>query len=182
MEIMDIKESNESIISDEELMQLYQLKDVIRYNCRKHLKDESVAEHSYYVALFAMMICNKHHVSDKTKIDAISKALLHDLPEIETNDITHDVKEKLHLRPLLKKYEDEYYEKNFKQNAALMKDDSDNLVNAIVLYADILSVRQFCMNEVIMGNKDKDIMHILEDTNKRIEYASKNFKKVMKNA
>lgn len=171
---------SKTLIDDNELIELYKLKDVIRYNCRKHLKNESVAEHSYYVALLAMRISDILEVSEEVKSNAIIKALMHDLPEMETNDITHNAKEKMHLRKVLKKYEDEYYDKNFPKYAKLMKDDSDNLTNLIVLYADTLSVRQFCLNEIDIGNKDNDIKGILKDTDLRISYVNKKLKEAFK--
>lgn len=153
------------MLSNDTLMDIYKLKDVIRYNCRKHLKDESVAEHSFYVALMAMMICDEKKITNAKIIkDAIVKSLLHDLPEMQTNDITHDVKERLNLRPLLKKYEDEYYIENFPKYAALMSDDSDNLVNCIMKLADAMSVKQFCLNEISIGNRDCDISEIYDES------------------
>ena len=146
------------MLKNDTLLDIYMLKDVIRYNCRKHLKDESVAEHSFYVALMALMICEEKNINDNDIIrKAIIKALLHDMPEIEFNDITHNVKEKLNLTAYLKKYEDEYYAEKFPAYADLMSNDDDNIVNRIVLFADALSVKQFCLNELALGNNSKDI-------------------------
>ena len=52
------------MLKNDTLLDIYMLKDVIRYNCRKHLKDESVAEHSFYVALMALMICEEKNIND----------------------------------------------------------------------------------------------------------------------
>lgn len=149
------------MIDNDTLLDIYKLKDVIRYNCRKHLKDESVAEHSFYVALMAMMICDEKKITDAKIIkDSIVKSLLHDMPEIELNDITYNVKEKMNLRPMLKSYEDAYYKKHFPKYAELMCDDSDNIVNTIMKLADTMSVKQFCLNEIEIGNRDRDIAEI----------------------
>lgn len=146
------------MLSNSTLLDIYMLKDVIRYNCRKHLKDESVAEHSFYVALMSLMICEEKKITDKEIIrKVLIKSLLHDMPEIELNDITHNVKERLNLRKHLKEYEDQYYVEKFPGYANLMSDDSDNIVNRIVLFADALSVKQFCLNELELGNNSKDI-------------------------
>lgn len=163
------------MLSNDTLLDVYMLKDVIRYNCRKHLKDESVAEHSFYVALLALMICEEKNVKDDDVIrKVLIKALLHDMPEIDLNDITHNVKEKLNLTAFLKKYEDEYYAEKFPAYADLMSDDSDNLVNRIVLYADALSVKQFCLNELALGNNSKDIVdEIYENACERCEMHEK---------
>ena len=92
------------------LTDVYRLKNVIRYNTRNIIKEESVAEHSFYVALFSLKICDDYHIDNSTTKKVLIKALLHDMPEIELNDITHNVKEKLNLRPFLKKYEDDYFD------------------------------------------------------------------------
>ena len=146
------------MLRDSTLLDIYTLKDVIRYNCRKHLKDESVAEHSFYVALLVLMTCDEKKITDTDVIrKALIKALLHDMPETELNDITHNVKTRLKLDKILKKYEDDYYKEKFPGYADLMCDTKDDIVNRLVLYADALSVKQFCLNEIILGNNSKDI-------------------------
>ena len=52
----------------EHLLYLYQLKNIIRYNSRKRLVNESVAEHSFYVALIALEICNERQLGDATTL------------------------------------------------------------------------------------------------------------------
>ena len=150
------------------LTDVYQLKNVIRYNTRPILKQESVAEHSFYVALFALKICDDKGIDEETKIKAVIKALLHDMPEIELNDITHNVKEKLNLRPFLKKYEDEYFAKNYAKYYELMS-DTDTLVDAIVDLADAWSVYQYAHNEVMLGNNSSQIKDIYNEIYRRIE-------------
>ena len=149
------------------LTETYKLKNVIRYNTRNKIKDESVAEHSFYVALFTLKLCDEYNIDEKYKSQAIIKALLHDMPEIELNDITHNVKERLNLRPFLKQYEDKYFEDNFKDYAELMN-NGDKIVNSIVILADAMSVYQYILNEVSLGNKTDDIQEILEESKTRI--------------
>lgn len=161
------------------LLETYRLKNVIRYNCRNKLKAESVAEHSFYVTLFALQLCDKYHLSDDIKLNCLVKALLHDMPEIELNDITHNVKERLNLRPFLKQYEDKYFEDNFKDYAELMN-NGDKIVNSIVILADAMSVYQYILNEVSLGNKTDDIQEILEESKTRINNLLLNLKSLLK--
>lgn len=161
------------------LVDVYRLKNVIRYNTRNIIKEESVAEHSFYVALFALKICDNYNVDEQTRSKAIIKALLHDMPEIELNDITHNVKEKLNLRPFLKKYEDEYFDENYHQYASLMK-NADKKTDAIVLLADTMSVYQYALNEILLGNKSDDINEILNESQKRLNDAINNLDYIMK--
>lgn len=153
------------------LEETYKLKNVIRYNTRNKLKDESVAEHSFYVALFTLKLCDDYNVDEKTKCQALIKALLHDMPEIELNDITHNVKERLNLRPFLKQYEDKYFEDNYRQYCELMNKGND-LVNAIVVLADAMSVYQYTLNEISLGNSTEDMKSILEESKNRINMLS----------
>ena len=161
------------------LVDVYRLKNVIRYNTRNIIKEESVAEHSFYVALFALKICDNYNVDEQTRSKAIIKALLHDMPEIELNDITHNVKEKLNLRPFLKKYEDEYFDENYHQYASLMK-NADKKTDAIVLLADTMSVYQYALNEILLGNKSDDINEILNESQKRLNEAINSLDYIMK--
>ena len=160
------------------LVDVYRLKDVVRYNTKNVIKKESVAEHSFYVALFTLKICNDYNVDSRTEKRAIIKALLHDMPEIELNDITHDVKEKLNLRPFLKKYEDEYFDTHFSEYRSLMK-KGDEKTNAIVDYADTMSVYQYVLNEELLGNKSNDIQEILISTRIRIKKCKERLEKIL---
>lgn len=152
----------------EYLSNVYQLKNVIRYNTRPILKQESVAEHSFYVALFALKICDDYNINENIKKDAVIKSLLHDMPEIELNDITHNVKEKLRLRPFLKAYEDEYYKTHYSQYYELMSTSHD-LTSTIVVLADAWSVFQYVNNEMSLGNKSKQIEEIDNEIRQRIQ-------------
>ena len=151
----------------EKLREIYKLKHIVRYNTRRHLKDESVAEHSFYVALISLLLCKENNLDDKTTMDAVIKALLHDMPEMELNDITHDTKEKLNLRPLLKVYEDAYYQEHFPDYAKLMISNT-GVASTIVDIADAMSVLQYADNEQIIGNTDEVMTEIIEDANTRI--------------
>ena len=160
------------------LLDVYRLKNVIRYNTRNIIKKESVAEHSFYVALFSLKICDDYNIDNSTTKKALIKALLHDMPEIELNDITHDVKEKLNLRPLLKKYEDEYFDKHYSAHRSLMK-NGDEKTNAIVDYADTMSVYQYALNESLLGNQSNDIDKILNDTRIRLKNCKENLERIL---
>lgn len=152
----------------EKLREIYKLKNIVRYNTKRRLKDESVAEHSFYVALISLLLCKEYHLSNKITTDAVIKALLHDMPEIELNDITHDTKEKLNLAPLLKVYENKYYKREFPEYLSLMTNDK-NISSTIVDIADAMSVLQYSDNEMSLGNKDKTMNSIITECQMRID-------------
>ena len=160
--------TSERISLEAYLADVYQLKNVTRYNTRNILKKESVAEHSFYVALFCIKICNDYNLSKEIEQQAITKALLHDMPEIELNDITHDVKEKLHLRKFLERYEDDYYKRHFGDYYVKLMQPSDSIVDNVVLLADTWSVLQYVSNERQLGNKTDEINEIYKNAIDRI--------------
>ena len=144
--------NNELIFTKDELLEMYKLKNVVRYNPRTRLKNENVAEHSFFTALIALDICRKLSINACNTFEVIVKCLLHDTPEQELNDITYDVKLKLNLYPMLKKFEDKYFEDNYANYADIMINDDNNIINAIVNYADAMSVLQYAYNEIELGN------------------------------
>ena len=65
------------------------LGNVIRFSAKRRLKDETVAEHSFHVALYYMILADLEekfgNKVDKEKL--LKAALLHDLEECMTGDI-----------------------------------------------------------------------------------------------
>lgn len=156
-----------------DLLEKYSLKNIARYNHRTCVKRENVAEHSFFTTLITLDLCKKLDVNNDTKIKCLIKSLLHDLPEIEFNDITHDAKAKLGINSLLKIHEDKYFKEKYPEYLYLMKNnDDDNLVNLIVDYADVLSVLQFAYNEINLGNKT--MYKLKRDAIKRVNETKKN--------
>lgn len=154
-------------MTEHELKELYKLKNIIRYNTRPRQTNESVAEHSFYVAVIALELCDEYKFNKTITNNIIIKALLHDMPEIEINDITYDAKERLNLRPYLKKYEDDYFDRRFPKYAKLMK-NADNLEQLVVDLADAYSVLQYANHEISLGNKTDEMLTIRETIEPRI--------------
>lgn len=149
------------------LAEMYKLKNITRYNNKAKLHTESVAEHSFFVSLIALQLCDEYHLSDAQKLKCLEKAILHDMPEIELNDITHDVKLKLNLYPLLKKFEDDYYDANYPEYKELF-DGKYELIDNIVDLADAYSVLQFVEHEKTLGNKLEEWDIIADEISERI--------------
>lgn len=150
-----------------DLQKIYKLKNLNRYNNKNHIFKENVAEHSFFVSLISLELCNLFDVSDDIRLKCLTKAILHDMPEIELNDITHDVKVRLDLYKMLKTYEDKYYKENFPKQFELMS-TSDDVVDLIVDLSDILSVKQFIDKEISVGNSSPDIINIKSDVSNRL--------------
>ena len=155
-------------MTEKELKELYKLKNIIRYNTRPRQTSESVAEHSFYVGVIALELCNEYKLTKDETHNIVVKALLHDMPEIEINDITYDAKERLNLRPYLKRYEDDYFDRRFPEYAELMKNDK-SFEQLVVDLADAYSVLQYANHEISLGNMTDEMLTIRQSIEPRIE-------------
>ena len=161
------------------LLKTYKLKNLVRYNHKTKITNENVAEHSYFVALFTLRICDKLKVDDFTKMLCLTKAILHDTPETELNDITYDVKrDNPKLNDILEELEDEFFKKYYNRYANLMRKDWPvTLVTKIVKLADLYSVVQFSLNEMMLGNKGHEMKKIHNEAKEEIEVLEKELMK-----
>ena len=150
---------------------VYKLSNIIRYSQQNKIKNETVAEHSYYVSWFVNRLCTKYSLSDTIRLMALEAALLHDVPEVITNDITYDVKRMIPEVPgLLQPYEEEVIkEHSSRAHKVLFNPETNNEIIAkkIVKHADILSVLQYCQNEEELGNKN--FTELRKATEKRVK-------------
>lgn len=137
---------------------VYKLSNIIRYSQLHKIKNESVAEHSFYVTWFVNRLCTKYDIHDNIRLMAIESALLHDIPEVITNDITYDVKQMIpDVSALLQPYEEEVIsEHSLRAHKVLFNPETDEelLAKKLVKHADVLSVLQYCHNEEWLGNKN----------------------------
>ena len=157
------------VLSNEEIMREYSLKDIIRYNTRSKIKEETVADHTCFVSILSLKILAQLGIKDDKIIkDTLVLSVLHDIPESCTSDVPYDVKQKSpELRKLLERLEDEYYDLywgNFKD--AL--EAKDGLPGLIVKLADVYSVFQFCYSEISLGNSNEDMKEIFITSKRRI--------------
>ena len=150
---------------------VYKLSNIIRYSQQNKIKNETVAEHSYYVSWFVNRLCTKYSLSDTIRLMALEAALLHDVPEVITNDITYDVKRMIPEVPgLLQPYEEEVIrEHSLRAHKVLFNPETNDEIIAkkIVKHADILSVLQYCQNEEELGNKN--FTELRKATEKRVK-------------
>jgi 5'-deoxynucleotidase YfbR-like HD superfamily hydrolase len=141
------------------------LAHVTRFNNRPQHFQESVAEHSFYVAYFSIIICNllgkKRIKVDTTKV--LQMSLVHDAEEAISGDI---------LSPF-KNFNEEVYEAIRQVNKQLIKEiffglpsdlqneltslwteenASKSIESQIVKVADKLSLLSKCFEEIQAGN------------------------------
>ena len=99
------------------------LDKIIRFSAQMRIKDESVAEHSFHVALYSMILADLEEKIFKNKVEkekVLKTAILHDLEECLTGDIIYDFKHTdKNLTQEIKKMSQKFFEnllKNLPEN------------------------------------------------------------------
>lgn len=151
---------------------ILKMSDLLRYNGRYKIKNESISEHSFYVAYNVMNICKKYSVSIMDKCKALEFAIVHDIPELYTNDINYITKRD---NPELAKILDNIERDFISNEMPLIKDafiefqnDKNSIPHIIVKLADSLSVLQFASREINLGNTSKDMREIESESSNRV--------------
>lgn len=158
---------------------IYSLRDLKRYNNTPRIKEESVAEHTAFVALIVL------NLEDKYRFDvdkAIKMALVHDLSEIYITDIPHNVKHRFpKMQKEIKKAELDVFENNFPNYVEYYKElELGKSIEAkIVYYADVLSCKQYSESEVKLGNTGY-MIKVLEESKERLKEIEKELKEFRK--
>ena len=132
------------------------LSNIVRYNNTPKIISENVAEHSFFVTFYVMILGD---LIENLNIEkALELALIHDIEESISGDIPHNIKQKYPF--LNKSLEDmnlliasEIFENNNKY-VSLWKEERAGITleSKLVLFADILSGYLYTRNELAMGN------------------------------
>lgn len=166
---------------NEEFEALSILSNISRYNTRFRIKNESVAAHSFYVTWFVANICSSLGLGHDTTRLAMEAALVHDIPEVYINDITYDCKQLIpEISVVIEPYERCIIEKLSPEVANILfgpETDEQKLINAIVRYADVVSVKQYALSEMKLGNGS--FGSILEGANKRLDQVGEELTEVL---
>jgi 5'-deoxynucleotidase YfbR-like HD superfamily hydrolase len=142
-----------------------QMSSVIRYSSIPHGRGENVAEHSYYVIFYCLLIA-KDMEKDGYKIDyykLLVSAVIHDLDEAITGDIIRPVKySSEELRDKLEHVADIYCRHTLRKldngGAEELYDywekakDPSTLEGQILQVCDMLSVIAYCIERIKSGN------------------------------
>jgi len=142
------------------------LDTIIRFSAHIRIKDESVAEHSFHTAFYAMILADLEeqfgNKVDKQKV--LKTALIHDLEECLTGDIIYTFKHThksltKEIRKMSLKFLEELLSdlpnKLSKEYIELWKKQKDEKTKEgqIIEAADKLEGLIYCLNEVSLGNK-----------------------------
>ena len=125
------------------------LSTMIRYNNSTRIKDESVAEHCFYVALHVLELHSKYEFN---LTSALVLALTHDLAEKEISDVPHNVKEQyIYIKYSLAKAEDDFNKLNkvMEYHPQCVPTEMEYLILEL---ADVISCINYSDREVSLGN------------------------------
>jgi 5'-deoxynucleotidase YfbR-like HD superfamily hydrolase len=156
------------------------LMHVRRFTTVRGFQDESVAEHSYYTALYAMIICDMEESAGRAvdKLEVLRRCLVHDLDESRVSDIPRPIKyanpeaqatitkiSQQAYRELVSNLPENLHEDYFR----LWSKDS-SYESMVEKAADLLEALAWAIEEQAMGNmrvKSLNIAHsILEEIRK----------------
>jgi len=142
------------------------LKNLARFNNISRINTETVAEHSYFVAFYTMLLADKVY-GINTEL-ALKLALVHDIEETISGDLPHNVKEKYPEFLLnLEEMNDSIVKDIFSSNGEYLDlwrevRGLETKEARLVHLCDIISVILYTKNEIEMGNTH--MIHICEKT------------------
>jgi len=152
--------------------QIYPLSYIVRYSNVPRIKDESVAEHSFYVAAIVQKLYDTY-IFDLGI--ALNMAISHDMVEIYINDIPHLIK-KRHpkLTKLLKEIEKEEAQNfpNAVETGLFNLTKTDSAEARIIKMADAIQCEQYARNEIQLGNSGY-MQYVLDHSMKRVKELKK---------
>lgn len=171
MELIDLfkEEKNNAIVN---------LTEVYRHASRPKIKQENLPEHQYFTAISVMEIISWYkslgiNIPSDLELQAIRSALIHDLPELYTNDVLHPAKNKYpELKQILDKAEQTFLKEEFpcfyNDYMELLKSEkNEDLLGLIVKLADIASLLRWTARELDLGNKNAYVEEVYENSKLR---------------
>lgn len=153
----------------DQLSKIYNLRHITRYSNVERVRDESVAEHSFFVAAIVLELYKEY---DFNLGYALRMAICHDYPEVYVDDVSHKVKADYpEVAKSLKRAEKEAI-KSFSPiviESYLSFEEGDSIESKIVKLADIIQVKQYCESEIRLGNTGYIKTVLLESMSLEIE-------------
>ena len=163
---------------------ILKMSDLMRYNGRYKIKNESIAEHSFYVGYNVLNICHKYNIPDEIKLKALEFAVIHDIPELYTNDICYITKrDNPKLAAILDEVERDFVENEMPEirDAFFELQNSKNSIEHTILkLADGLSVLQFASREIALGNQSEEMLGIKNESKQRVEQLENILRNIVK--
>ena len=143
------------MILDFDFDQVMKLSNIKRWGIVEMSRPQSVAEHSFNVAIICKVLAEKIGLCDGAQINLLAWALMHDLPEVVTGDIPSPLKQ---FRPTT--FIDLEKEMFPKYDYLKQKISTDGLAH-IVKVADYVDAIQFARKFCIDARKEAIISEML---------------------
>jgi len=143
------------------------LSQILRFSTVPTIHKQNVAEHSYFVALIAWLICVRMETKGiEINTEKVLKlSLIHDLPESVSGDMPRSVK-KGEIRKIITELEDSVFQMMIGDLPEDMYDElsatyrrwelGDSLEEKVMRFSDILESAIYCLCEKELGNSNMD--------------------------
>lgn len=135
---------------------IYRLAFINRYTNVIRIRNEDVAQHSFFVAAIILKL---HEEYDFNLGLALQAAISHDISEADLSDVTHDVKERFpQLAEEISIAEVSVlneYPQAVRDGFATFEDPK-SVEGMIANLADIMQVEQYVEAEISLGNRNMD--------------------------
>ncbi len=141
---------------------------ILRWHARQTQRQETLAEHHYFVTKDAMIIAQAlryHRIANPDLFRVMRLAMVHDAPERHSGDISGEAKRhypalKAYLRELERHiiekvlYQElpEEIARFYRSDTMAVSQDEDSIEVEVVKYADKLEAYLFAVTEVEQGN------------------------------
>lgn len=168
------------VLNKEQILKEYEMTKLIRYNCRKRIVDEDLAQHSFFVAMFCLRILSQIPATDKMYKNILSFAILHDAPELLMGDFPHTLKLAYpEIAKALEGVEKDYYKDNWPAYVEMFNSLTE-LEQEIITLADAYSVAQYTENEIVLGNSTEEMEQIRKNALARIDVSTDKINELLK--
>lgn len=135
---------------------------VVRYSSIPVSVPENVAEHSFWVTFYSLLVHRALRPEDQQIVGAITtKAVMHDMAECVTGDIVRTFKYSSEsLRHEIEKAEEKIVHdfppsmEGIYKSIDPMSNGEERYVKSVVKAADFMSLHQYMMREVRRGNRE----------------------------
>jgi len=132
---------------------MYRLEYLIRYSNVPRIHDESVASHSFFVAV---ILIDLHERYEFDLPRAIKLAICHDMPEVLMNDVSHETKRLFpELKVAMEKVETDIVLNRMPLtvgNAIIEFNLAQTVEAKFANLADAIQCYQYASNEISLGN------------------------------
>lgn len=134
---------------------------VPRWGIAPRHHQQTVAEHSYYVVLYAAQLCDRMGVGDLGRLNVVEYALVHDVREAWESDIPGPSKRAIVDKERADRYHgafaatmDPYYRGSYVLGVETVMDGYgvSRLIKDIVKVADLIDSVFYLQTELLMGN------------------------------